>query len=144
MSKQVTIYLARRVTLNRADHEPVELQAGRNTVDADVAAHPFVKAHTVDGGSDNSGELDELRAALAEQSAHILAANAQLNARAKENDARVADLQEQLAQKDADAEALKEARNEALAQLAQKSADLDALVASMTPPAEAKPAKTKA
>lgn len=105
MTKQVTIHLARRITLNRAGHDAIELAAGRNTVDADVAAHAFVKAHTVEVGPDHSDELDELRKQAAAGAA------------------RIADLEEQLA---------------------QKVADLEALVASMTPPADAKPAKAKA
>lgn len=127
--KQVTIYLARRITLNRAEREAVELQAGPNTVDADVAAHPFVKAHTVDAGPDHGAELDALRAELADTDTKQRARIAELTTEAgrlvDERDAavaRIADLEEQLA---------------------QKAADLDALVASMTPPAETKPAKAK-
>lgn len=134
MSKQVTIHLARRVTLNRAGHDAVELQAGRNVVDADVAAHPFVKAHTVDAGPDHGAELDELRAKLAELSAKLGDAHEEIEDRGdaikaalKERDAavaRVADLEEQLA---------------------QKAADMDALIASIPAPAvEAKSAKSKA
>lgn len=150
-AKQVTIYLSRKLTLSRHGQEPLVLDAGRNVVDADVAAHQFVKHFTVEAIDASPDEVAELRARVADlenrihlsaegvlqqardlgdahetikaQSGHIEAVNAQLNAAAAREDA----LQ-------ARATALEE-------QLAQKEADLAALVASMTP-AE-KPAKGK-
>lgn len=91
MSKKVNIHVSRRITVSRPGQEPVVLEPGRNTVDEDVARHPYVKHFLTDEPAvvDNA-EADALRA-------------------------RVTELEEQLA---------------------QKTADLDALVASMSAPAE--------
>jgi uncharacterized coiled-coil protein SlyX len=149
MSKQVTIFLSRKITLNRSDKEgavlpAVELAAGRNVVDPDVAAHPFVKHHTYEASASvDAGEVEALRVRISEleehaeqQAAHIRAANAQLNARAEENDAalRAANAAS------SDAEHARARIAELEKQVAAKDADMAALVASMTP---ADPAKAK-
>jgi hypothetical protein len=59
--KKVTVYVSRRFTLNRPGKAPVAFQPGANTVDSDVAAHDFVRAHAVgpaESGADLSGALD--------------------------------------------------------------------------------------
>lgn len=83
---QTTIYLSRGFTLNRNGHDPVELKEGRNTVDADVAKHDFVKAHTVDAAPDRTSEVDALTARVAELEALVAekdAALAELQGKAK-------------------------------------------------------------
>lgn len=63
-TKKVTVFVNRAITLNRADKEPVSLKPGANVVDADVAEHPFVKAHTVAATEGNAADLAaELQAA---------------------------------------------------------------------------------
>lgn len=67
MSKKVRIFVSRKITLERDGHEAVVMPAGANLVDADVAAHPFVKAHAVDGASEAADAADaELQAKIAE------------------------------------------------------------------------------
>lgn len=66
MSK-VHIHLSRKITLSRAGHPDVSLDRGHNFVDADVADHPFVKAHTVETRESDANDdaLAALRAELA-------------------------------------------------------------------------------
>lgn len=62
-SKKVTIFVSRNLTLNRKGQDPVALTAGANVVDADVAEHPFVKAHAVGGNAEVADLAAELQAA---------------------------------------------------------------------------------
>lgn len=71
-SKQVRIFVSRKITLERPEKAPVVLTPGANTVDADVAEHKFVKAHLVEGASDAADAAD---AALQSKVGELLAAN---------------------------------------------------------------------
>jgi hypothetical protein len=66
-SDKKVVFVNRKFTLNRAGHEPLSFNIGANTVDADVADHPFVVAHTVAATDsvDVAGELQSLKDALA-------------------------------------------------------------------------------
>lgn len=66
--KKVTVYVSRPFTLKRAGHEPVAFKQGGNTVDKELAEHPYVKAHMVDPEAVQvSGkELDAANARIAE------------------------------------------------------------------------------
>lgn len=100
MTKQVTIYLSRRLTLTRAGQDSVNLEPGRNIVDEDVAAHPFVKAHTTEAVDATPDEVAGLRARVASQNEHIDSLRADrddLQARHDKHAARVAELESELA-----------------------------------------------
>lgn len=56
-TKQITVFVNRRFTLNRAGKDAVAFQPGANIVDADVAEHPFVKAHTVAATEGSAADL---------------------------------------------------------------------------------------
>lgn len=77
--KQVTIYLSRKITLNREGKDSLALEPGRNVVDADVAAHPFIKAHTVEALDITPDEVSALRERVAQLEAEL----AELKAAAK-------------------------------------------------------------
>lgn len=76
-AKKVSIFLSRKITLERKNMGAVTMTSGHNIVDADVAEHPFVKAHLVEGASVEAAsdlvlkvealtaENEELRATLA-------------------------------------------------------------------------------
>jgi len=90
--KQVKIHLSRAVILNRKGEEPVPLQAGANTVDADVAEHAFVKAHLSDpnaeaietGDPELQAKYDELLAANEAGSKIVAKANAKIESLEKQ------------------------------------------------------------
>jgi polyhydroxyalkanoate synthesis regulator phasin len=147
MSKQVTIYVSRKITLNRADKDPIALEQGRNVVDADVADHPFVKHHTIEGGSTVDGaELEELRARVEELTEQLAAGNAP-GTGGKAIEKVRADLAAARAELATAGKAMIELRNaldaerarvaELEQQLAAKDADMAALVDAMSKPADA-------
>lgn len=81
--KKVRIHLSRKLTFERPEHDPLKLHAGHNEVDADVAAHPFVKAHLTDAPSVvDSKELDEANAKIGELVAALDEANAKIKEQA--------------------------------------------------------------
>lgn len=116
-AKKVTIFLSRRITLMRNEHEPLALEAGRNdNVDADVAAHPFVKYHTLESASIAAEDVDAMQARIAELET-LLAQKENVEAGEKAEGgkggpalraarARIAELETLVAQKDADMQAL--------------------------------------
>lgn len=77
-NKQKSVFLSRKITLERAGKEPVVMQRGHNIVDADVADHPFVKAHGVEASDDPSAGDAALHAKIAELVAANKAGAAQL------------------------------------------------------------------
>lgn len=75
LKKDIVVYLSRAIGVHipgRAD--PEQLTKGRNLVDAEVAEHPFVKDHFMDGAQAE---------ALAGADAALIAANKELIARAE-------------------------------------------------------------
>ncbi|HWI02387.1 MAG TPA: hypothetical protein VNT52_00915 [Acidimicrobiales bacterium] len=67
MGKQVTVFVGRAFAYNRKTADGVErfeFKPGANTVPADVADAPFVKAHQVSPPT-AAASVDELQAALA-------------------------------------------------------------------------------
>lgn len=106
MSKQVNIYLSRKITLARKGMQSLALAAGRNTVDADVADHAFVKAHCIN----------------AADAADVAKADAKAEARAKAAEAALALSESEVAD-------LKAANEELQKQLDAKTAELEAMVA---------------
>lgn len=76
MTKQVTIYLSRSLTLTRAGQDSVNLAKGQNVVDEDVAKHPFVQAHTTEAVDATPDEVAGLRARVAELEAELAALKA--------------------------------------------------------------------
>lgn len=82
--KKVRIFVSRKITLERPEKDPVVLTPGANLVDADVAEHKFVKAHTVEGASEAADAAD---AALQAKIAELLEKNAALEAKVAEQDA---------------------------------------------------------
>lgn len=123
MSKKINIHVSRRITVSRPGQEPVVLEPGRNAVDEEIARHPYVKHFLTDEptAADNA-EADALRARVADLEKKL---DAQESAHKEFFDAAVAERQAQAARV-----------TELEEQLAQKTADLDALVASMSAPAE--------
>jgi len=106
MANKTAIYLSRKITLMRHGEDPLALEAGRNEVDADVAAHPFVKAHTVDAVDAATEDTAPLHARIAELEQRLVEAEAiPASGKAK---ARIAELEQALKQKEADMAALLE------------------------------------
>lgn len=119
-AKQVKIHLSRAIIFNRKGKEPLELQAGANTVDADVAEHAFIKAHLSDpnaeaieaGDPELQAKYDEVVKANEAGSAIVAKANAKIAALEKqlagvkdgkaiaEANAKIAALEAQVAEKD--------------------------------------------
>lgn len=83
MTKQVTIYLSRPLTLTRAGQDSIPLTAGRNVVDEEVAKHPFVHAHTTEAVDATPDEVAGLRARVAELEAELAALKAKPGRKAK-------------------------------------------------------------
>lgn len=80
---QVTVYVRRKFTLRRGELPPVQFQPGANTVDADVAAHPFVKGLTVGSAeAPGSAELDAMRARAEAAEAQVVELQAVIEATA--------------------------------------------------------------
>ncbi|EIL88535.1 hypothetical protein UU9_12328 [Rhodanobacter fulvus Jip2] len=77
------INLSRAITLNKDDGTVLELPAGEQTVDKDVASHWFVQAHLVGATDDGEAAENEAREA-AEQAEKAAAAERE----AAENEAK--------------------------------------------------------
>lgn len=78
-AKQVRVHINRRITLQREGKEDVVLRPGLNHVDADVAAHPFVKEHLTDAPDELvSAELEAANARIAELVEEVQALRAEI------------------------------------------------------------------
>jgi chromosome segregation ATPase len=114
-TKQVKIYLDQSIKLRRKGVPAVALVRGSNTVDQDVAEHPFVKAHMLDdseaaafeGSNERVKELEAQLTDALQKNDEGEKLNAelkkQLDTLAKKDKAaaRVLELEAQLVEKDA-------------------------------------------
>lgn len=128
-NKQVTVFSNRAFKLKRNGKPTIEFKAGRNVVDIDAANHPYVRAHVVDmpeGDSDAEliaaydriKELENQVSLLENSNASQVAYAADLDKsftrereRANAAEAKVADLEKQVAENAATIQALIDAAN---------------------------------
>lgn len=101
--KQVVMFSSRAFTLRRSGETPLHIAAGRNVIDADVADHPYVKAHATGPMSSDAADAEALLAAqerIAELESILLAGQAH-----------IVELEAALEAKDADMQALVDSMN---------------------------------